>query len=189
MLIEGKSVLHCTAKYLGFHRKKTDINPEDVEYTKRVQNSLGKVQRLHIIGFYFTKETVGCRVRLTPDQLEIYDQPEDKIEKRIYGKPAKNNQKSQDDFKESVTIEEIPNDDEEIVTKGKRAHITLATSAGVRPVNAGIDLLEIVQAEELQDEVDCFEIDQDKLKHYHENFWVVYLKDALSVESIFTGHY
>ena len=32
--------------------------------------------------------------------------------------------------------------------KGCRAHLTLATAPGAKPVNAGIDLMEIVQAEE-----------------------------------------
>ena len=75
--------------------------------------------------------------------------------------------------------------------KGCRAHLTLATAPGAKPVNAGIDLMEIVQAEEKKIEEYSYDIPytEDVLKHYSENLWVVYLKDAISVKSIFTGYY
>ena len=78
-----------------------------------------------------------------------------------------------------------------IKEKGCRAHLTLATAPGAKPVNTGIDLLEIVQAEEKKTEKYSYDIPytEDVLKHYNENFWVVYLKDAISVKSIFTGYY
>jgi len=213
MMVDKKMVLHCTAKFCGgsfqFKKKSSDINPSLKEYINKVQDNLGTVQRLKIIGYFFTKETVGCRVQLDCDQLECYDQKE-KLNssdmKRQYGPaPKPTETKNKDDFKESVTIEEeFPakeksensekdNRFQPIVAseKGCRAHLTLATAPGAKPVNAGIDLMEIVQAEEKKIEKYSYDIPytEDVLKHYSENLWVVYLKDAISVKSIFTGYY
>ena len=109
------------------------------------------------------------------------------------------NQRIKDDFKETVTIEEMFEEDrneetnrfQPIIGQGCRAHLTIATAPGVKPVNTGIDLMEIVQAEEKKIEKYSFEIPntEDVLKHYNENLWVVYLKDAISVKSLFTGYY
>ena len=80
MMVDKKMVLHCTAKFCGgsfqFKKKSSDINPSLKEYVNKVQENLGSVQRLKIIGYFFTKETVGCRVQLDCDQLECYDQKE-----------------------------------------------------------------------------------------------------------------
>ena len=96
MMVDKKMVLHCTAKFCGgsfqFKKKSSDINPSLKEYVNKVQENLGAVQRLKIIGYFFTKETVGCRVQLDCDQLESYDQKE-KLNssdmKRQYGPPPK----------------------------------------------------------------------------------------------------
>lgn len=205
MMSSNKSSLHCTAKFFGFRKphSKEPLSQDTIEYVTKVKGFLGRVQRLKIIGFFFTKETIGCRVELDAEQLEIYDQDENlkKLPERKYAKPEKSNEpKSKDDFKETITIEEIYNDEHEnherfrpILEKGYKAHITVATAPGVKPANTGVDLLEIVQAEEEDgvEEDDTFDIPdtEDVLKHYKEHFWVVYLKEALTVQSIFTGHY
>ena len=51
--------------------------------------------------------------------------------------------------------------------------------------------MDIVKAEEEKIEKYSFDIPntEDVLKHYSENLWVVYLKEALSVKSLFTGYY
>ena len=82
---------------------------------------------------------------------------------------------------------------------GRKAHITLATAQNVKPVNAGIDLLHIVQAEKEQSTV-TYQIkipDSENVlrcyKHgysgYKKYLWAVYPKKAISVEAIFTGYY
>ena len=80
MIIDKKMVLHCTAKFCGgnfqFKKKCSDINPNLKKYINKVQEKLGTVSRLKIIGYFFTKETVGCRVELDCDQLKCYDQKE-----------------------------------------------------------------------------------------------------------------
>ena len=80
MMVDKKMVLHCTAKFCGggfqFKKKSSDINPSLKDYVNKVKDNLGTVQRLKIIGYFFTKETVGCRVELNCDQLEFYDQKE-----------------------------------------------------------------------------------------------------------------
>ncbi len=57
---------------------KSDAKKDDANYAyakkKNVQNSLGKCQKLKVIGFVFTKETFGARIELSPEQVELFDQ-------------------------------------------------------------------------------------------------------------------
>ena len=94
-------------------------------------------------------------------QLELYDQNESdserNIAKRQFGRPMSpsiGNIASPNAEKSSLEkISKNLDEDEEngvfypIPGAGKRAHITLGTSEGVRPVNTGIDLLEAVNYE------------------------------------------
>ena len=61
----------------------------------------------------------------------------------------------------------------------------------MKPVNTGVDLMKIVQAEKNKVEKYSFDIPhtEDIVKHYNDNYWVVYPKDAIFVKSIFTGYY
>ena len=106
MMLDSKSGLHCTAKFCGFQfrKKSNDENPEMKKYVNKVQENIGKVQRLKIIGYFFTKETVGCRVELDENQLDSYDQKElfDSTDlKRQYGETPK---KTSDD-KNNVSLQ------------------------------------------------------------------------------------
>ena len=52
--------------------------------------NLGQVQNLKIIGYIFTEHTFGCRVELSEEQLEQYDQNENfnSFRKRQFGTPG-----------------------------------------------------------------------------------------------------
>lgn len=205
MFVSGDQyILHCTAKFCGMDAKANEENgAKEFATNKKVQANLGKVQNLKIIGFFFTKETFGCRVELTDEQLEIYDQDEQikRPQKRQYGTvSSKAKHPNKDEFKEPITIEEIAQklDDESkrfnpVPGLGRRAHITLATAPGVKAVNTGIDLLEIVKAERECEapttEVKLQDDTKDVLRQYKDNLWVFYPEYAISVQSIFTGYY
>ena len=189
------SILHCTARFFG-NPKAVDKEAMKEYMTKpQVQNSIGHVQKLKIIGYYLTNETFGCRIQLDPDQLEIFGVKEKGSKAKQYGKPQKVFP-IEDEFKdESVTIEKVPQDSihdrfRPISGKGQRAHLTLFTARGARAVNAGIDLLNIVQAEkeEAKHEMVIPET-QDVVRLYENNLWVVYPEHALYVDSLFTGFY
>ena len=91
---------------------------------------------------------------------------------------------------ENVTIEKVPQDPtldrfRPIPGRGRRAHITLFTARGARAVNAGIDLLSIVEAEKEEANHELVIPDtQDIVRLYKDNFWVVYPEHALIVDSL-----
>ena len=187
------TILHCTARFFG--------HPKDKEAMKeymtipQVQNSLGRVQKLKIVGYYLTSETFGCRIQLDPDQLEIFGVKENYSKAKQYGKPPKVFP-VEDEFKdENVTIEKVPQDSNmnrfrPISGRGKRAHITLFTARDARAVNAGIDLLNVVQAEKEEAKYEMVIPEtQDVVRLYEDNLWVVYPERALYVDSLFTGFY
>ena len=193
-----RTILHCTAKFIGFS-KKTDLSQTVKNYLSKnqLQESLGQVQKLKIIGFYLTKESFGCRIQLYSDQLELYEQDEKNTQQnRQYGKPFKPFPNEDEVIDQNKTLEEIANDSDSnrfcpLTGYGKRAHITLFTARNARAVNAGIDLLSIVQAEQKGEVMEELLIPgtQDVMRLYNENLWVIYPQNALQVDSIFTGFY
>ena len=70
--LPDRETLHVTAKYNG---KKVDEDDAKAYHNRPdVQGSLGKADIINVIGFFFTSRTFGARVRLTDNQLNIYDQ-------------------------------------------------------------------------------------------------------------------
>jgi len=144
-------------------------------------------------------------------QLELYDQEESNSERNVanrqYGKPAASTSKADGDTstqdKSSLFIVEKTDsdlrDEKErfypIPGIGKRAHITLGTSEGVRPVNTGIDVLEAVQYEKEASEGNVtpatYSLPDSKsqLRCYKSGLWVLYPETHLVFDSLFTGHY
>lgn len=140
----------------------------------------------------------------------MYDQEESNSERNVanrqYGKPAastsRNGDTSTQDGSSLVIVEKTDSDlrDEKkrfypIPGVGKRAHITLGTSEGVRPVNTGIDVLEAVHHEKEASEGNitpkAFSLPDSKsqLKCYKSGLWVLYPETNLVFDSLFTGHY
>ena len=79
--------------------------------------------------------------------------------------------------------------------KGRRAHLTLGTSASVKPVQTGLDTLEAVMEEkrayENEDEdVSSFEIEGlGVLRQYRPALWVLYPDEVTRVKSLFAGQF
>ena len=189
------SILHCTARFFGNPKLWKQEAMEEYMTKPQVQNSLGQVQKLKIIGYYLTNETFGCRIQLDSEQLEIFEVKEKDSKAKQYGKPTKVFPTQDEFINEDVTIEKVPQDPNlnrfcPISGRGKRAHITLFTARGARAMNSGIDLLSIVQAEqeEAKHELVLPET-QDVVRLYQDNLWVIYPEHALSVDSLFTGFY
>ena len=221
-----RNILHCTAKFFGFSKPQKNKTPprknskttkdsvRESEYSENVQENLGHVQKLKIIGYFFTEHTVGCRIELSDEQQKLYDQEEDfhSLKKRQFGSTTKSPTKKENSNAEGVencassslgiTNVDLKYENSKqrfypIPGRGKRAHITLGTAKGARAVNTGIDLLDIVLAEKNANEVannnKPFEMKLESCKavvrHYKPNFWVVYPEEGILMDSMFTGHY
>jgi hypothetical protein len=78
---------------------------------------------------------------------------------------------------------------------GKRAHVTLGTSEGVRPVNTGIDLLDAIHHEKLAasgqlvPETHPLPGTTAQLRRYNSSLWVLYPDREYIFDAVFTGHY
>lgn len=173
---------------------------------KKVTRSLGTCQKLKVIGFVMTKETFGARVALSSQQLELYDQNEKSSDPRQYGKPQNSTLSQSNDSdsfstdSSSFIAEDVEPQDESstfypIPGHGKRAHITLGTSYGVRPVNTGIDVMAAVshekEAAEGRSTPATYQLpgSSSKLRCYGNGIWVLYPDKCFSFDSLFGGHY
>ena len=203
------NILHCTAKFLGFAKGKNLSDSKD--YCSRIEEYLGQVQDLKVIGYYFSEHTFGARIELSEKQLKLYDQDESysSWEKRQFARPGQvpksSGQNINDDLTKNfvslkdVSLDHIPKDrkfNPISAGNGRRAHITLGTAKNARPVNTGIDLLDITLAEKNCCEAfdkPLFESAVENLgaivRQYKPNFWVVYPEEGVTVEALFTGYY
>ena len=125
---------------------------------------LGRASSLIIAGFIVTPRTLGARVMLTRDQLSVYHQND--LESFTVIPPSKNHSRRQPPPSQDIpsntsntltadtrscepTLRPMENTEAgDIVgeVRGRRAHITLATGPGVKPVQTGLDQLDTLLA-------------------------------------------
>ena len=203
-------MLHVTSKFTA--RGKIMGAKEYINSTV-VKSAISKGFRLCIIGFVITTRTIGARLKLTEEQLELWsnDDHEDppvpvasswimKGHQLNHSNSEENKEKTFSKQNTSVCvstvteIETTQNEDKFHPTSGKgsRAHLTLACAPGIKPVNTGFDLIRAVKCE--QRELECkyqkaetYNIDGGVLKNYGEGIWVVYPSGEVLVSSLFSA--
>ena len=160
-------------------------------------NMLGTASSLIIAGFIITPRTLGARVMLTTDQLTVYHQND--LESFTVIPPPKNNSRqppsSQNILSDTRSCEPTlrPMEDTEagdIVgdVRGRRAHITLATGPGVRPVQTGLDQLDTLLAVS-SGQVTRHQLGGGALHGAGQGRWVITLDTPLTVKTVYTGGY
>ncbi|EHB02823.1 2',3'-cyclic-nucleotide 3'-phosphodiesterase, partial [Heterocephalus glaber] len=150
-------VLHCTTKFCNYGKA-----PGTEEYAQQdvVKKSYGKAFTLTISALFVTPETVGARVELGAQELQLWPADVDKL---------------------SVS-DNLP--------RGSRAHVTLGCAANVELMQTGLDLLEIVQQERggsRGEEVG--ELSRGKLLSLGRGRWVLSLAKKVESKAVFTGYY
>ncbi|XP_034251028.1 2',3'-cyclic-nucleotide 3'-phosphodiesterase-like isoform X2 [Thrips palmi] len=73
--------------------------------------------------------------------------------------------------------------------RGSRAHMTLGIAPGESAVTTGYDLLEVVKLEEEEKDWPTYPTTRGWLRDYGENRWVLYMKNKITVETLFAGVY
>lgn len=73
--------------------------------------------------------------------------------------------------------------------RGSRAHMTLGIAPGESAVTTGYDLLEVVELEEEKKDWPTYSTARGWLRDYGENRWVLYMKNKITVDSLFAGVY
>ncbi|XP_041373615.1 2',3'-cyclic-nucleotide 3'-phosphodiesterase-like [Gigantopelta aegis] len=79
----GNTLIHCTSKFLAHGRV-----PCAVDYHLRadVQGNCGKASCLTVTSIIITERTVGARVRLSKQQLQLFDKPEERERDELMAK-------------------------------------------------------------------------------------------------------
>ena len=180
---------HCTAQFV----RKAQVDQVDPVETER----LGEVSRLIIAGFIITPRTFGARVILTPSQLELYKQNDlEPFSVASQSGQSKNLPPQSDrlrpDWEPSGagSLEEVEGGQCSVLdllgdVKGRRAHITLGCLGPTRPVQTGLDQLEVLRRLE-----ECEDLEAGtRLVSLGQGCWLLPLTSPLSVYTVFTGSY
>lgn len=205
-------MLHATSKFTA---RGKSIGANEYINSSVVKQSLGKGFRLCIIGFVITTRTVGARLKLSNEQLELWcnddheDPPVTVLNSAVLKKPQlshSNSDRSKEklnslEFRNTsvcfptITEREIfYNEDRFYPTSGRgsRAHLTLACAPGIKPVTTGSDLILAVKCEQRMlggesQKAETYMIDGGVLMNYGEGIWVVYPNSELLVSSLFSA--
>ena len=155
---------------------------------------LGKASSLTIAGFILTPRTLGARVMLTREQLTVYHQND--LEPFTVLPPPQNKYRPpENDSEDTRSCEPTlrPLEDNEAgdiagPVRGRRAHITLATAPGVKPVQTGLDQLDTLLAVS-RDQGPGHQLVGGTLHGVGQGRWVIALDTPLTVQTIYTGEY
>ena len=165
-------ILHCTAKFMGTKR-----NPAPGSDTYRnmdiVQSSYGSVHDLTITRITVTPRTIGAKIELSPNCLELYDKPQEREREVILKRNMGDN---------SVSLE-----------FGRAAHVTIGTTPDVPPVKANDDLLDILD-EEMKCKINNIELQTKScalgtVVYAGKDLFVVTLKNPITIQGLYTGFY
>ena len=164
-----------------------------VEYPEETE-MLGTVSTLAIAGFIIPPRPIGARVMLTPEQLKVYRQPdlEPFSDPPRDSKPARPNTKPVPDLSScQKTMTKSETDLHDIVgpARGRRAHITLGCSPGVRPVQTGLDQLDVLLAVSQGGGGGGTRCEGGSLMGLGRGRWVIRLDQPLEVKCLYTGGY
>lgn len=73
---------------------------------------------------------------------------------------------------------------------GSRAHLTLGYISQSEAVQTGLDLLQVVELEGGEESsVKSWRLSEGDLRCYDDQYWVVYLDQAISINALFSGKY
>lgn len=202
---DSNGLLHCTANYCG-----TEEHPGDRDYAKRkdVAAACGRAYALTVIGFVITPRTFGARVLLDKNALSLWNQDDNepmpptpppcnveesilsKLEQLSISRPLTPCTATLHWNREDFTGSKDPFRPTQ--GRGSRAHLTLGCSSKNKAVQTGLDLIDVIQCEQKlgnRHPETSFHVHQGTARCLGEGRWVIYLKKAITVQSIFTGYY
>ena len=169
---------------------------------------LGTVSTLTLAGFIVTPRTVGARVVLSSEQLTVYHQNDlEPYSKPYPGKNGNtpmhpnNNEPSYSSCQPTLrpfdTVDTVDTGDTvntgdtvDMVgpVKGRRAHITLGCAPGVRPVQTGVDQLDVLSQLNRGDHT-SHNIEGANLTGVGQGRWIIKFDVPLRVQCLYTGGY
>jgi len=215
-MLHGASsdILHCTSCYLGKSQEKKQGQEEESQKQayEVCARAAGRAFPLTVVGFFISPRTWGARVHLSKEQMKLWFKdkvPTSSSSENQHSKLPKNSKERipankvnreeevnlEGGFEACQTTMEVQpravslDGEEEGSNSGRRAHITLGCAEGVRPMQAGIDLENILEVLHLGDEnSDGTEVEEGRLYHAGDAIYLE-LKQPITFSSFFTGSY
>ncbi|XP_067869550.1 2',3'-cyclic-nucleotide 3'-phosphodiesterase isoform X1 [Heterodontus francisci] len=156
------TLLHCTTKFCDYGAVP---HCESYAHSKAVEESYSKAFILKVTALFVTPRTVGARVSLDRHQKQLW--PKEEVG---------------DDGDDSGIKAGLP--------VGSRAHITLACAPGVKAVQTGLDLLDILKFEKAGNKPE-YKVETEKglLSLYSEGRCMINLSGPINVKTLFSGFY
>ncbi|XP_041824351.1 2',3'-cyclic-nucleotide 3'-phosphodiesterase [Melanotaenia boesemani] len=159
---QAKGPLHCTTKFCDYGKSE---GAKEYAQSPAVKNSYGSVCELSMTALFVTPRTVGARVSLTEEQLQLW--------------PADAEKQVEADVPATAAM-----------PLGSRAHVTLGCVEGVEPVQTGIDLLQILALQqEGQQGEQVEEMELGSLAYYGEGRWLLSLREPIRAPACFSSFY
>ncbi|KAK2833164.1 hypothetical protein Q5P01_017053 [Channa striata] len=159
---EAKGNLHCTTKFCNYGKAEGAK-----EYAEKpgVKKFYGSIFELSLTALFVTPRTVGARVSLTEEQLQLWPADAEKEAESVV-----------------PTAASLP--------LGSRAHITLGCAEGVEPVQTGLDLLQILALQQEGQEGELVtEMELGSLRYYGEGRWLLSLREPMCAQACFSSYY
>ncbi|XP_059204329.1 2',3'-cyclic-nucleotide 3'-phosphodiesterase [Centropristis striata] len=154
---QAKGALHCTTKFCDYGKAE---GAKEYAQNQAVKDFYGSAFELSLTALFVTPRTVGARVSLTEEQLQLW--------------PA--------DAEKEAGSASLP--------LGSRAHVTLGCAEGVEPVQTGLDLLEILALQqEGQQGEPIEEMELGSLTYYGEGRWLLSLREPICTPACFSSFY
>lgn len=181
---------HSTARFVG--KSDVDENPEETDL-------LGTVSELTVAGFILTPRTFGARLILSSAQLAVYRQNDTEP----FSLPAQHSRQGGRRPKETVepaepeysslegSLREVEGPGLDMLggERGRRAHITLGCAGHNRPVQTGVDQLEVLRQLETTDQRETVTFQEGSVTKSGNSGWVITLNSPIKVSSLYTGSY
>ncbi|XP_061557352.1 2',3'-cyclic-nucleotide 3'-phosphodiesterase [Phycodurus eques] len=155
---KAKGSLHSTTKFCDYGKAE---GAKEYAEKPAVSELYGSVFDLTVSALFVTPRTFGARVSLTEEQLVLW--------------PADAEKEAESSVPGAASL-----------PMGSRAHITLGCVEGVKPVQTGLDLLEILVLQQVEPVTD---LELGSLRFYGEGRWMLELKEPVCAAACFSSFY
>ncbi|KAM3863786.1 2',3'-cyclic-nucleotide 3'-phosphodiesterase [Diretmus argenteus] len=159
---QGPATLHCTTKFCNYGKAE---GAKEYAEKQAVKQLYGSAFELSLSALFVTPRTVGARVSLTEEQLELW--------------PADGEKEAESAVPAAASL-----------PPGSRAHVTLGCAEGVEPVQTGLDLLAILaQQQDGQQGELVEEMELGSLAYYGKGQWLLSLREPVCAQACFSSFY
>ncbi|XP_022102073.1 2',3'-cyclic-nucleotide 3'-phosphodiesterase-like isoform X2 [Acanthaster planci] len=205
--ITGTTLLHCTSFFSNYSER---AGSQQYATSPAVRQGTGDVYNLLVIGFLITPRTFGARIRLSSEELCLWESNSTSGNLAAVGAASNADkimqQKQLQRFsQEKLTFDliidnEVPCPKDWHPTKfsptcgrGSRAHLTLGTGKDIEAQQTGSDLnmiiLKELEAVAKKEDILTLRLESGTVRCYGEGNWAVYLDKPFEIGALFTGWY